>query len=71
MAEVVAIGRSSKYTRHGGDIETEEPTTNGGEATNGVDVVEGLHPAKQWYGLVGERQRGMMRLLKLGSSEVV
>lgn len=71
MTKIVAIGGSSEYTGHGRDIETKESTTNGGEATNGVDVVEGLHPAKQWNGLVGERQRGMMRLLKLGSSEVL
>jgi hypothetical protein len=71
VTEVVAIGGSSEYTGHGRDIETKESTTNGGEATNGVDVVECLHPAKQWNSLDGERQRDMMRLLELRSSEVL
>jgi hypothetical protein len=67
MPEVVAIRGSSQYTGHGRDVETKEPTANGGEATNGVDVVEGLHAAKQRNGLVG-KTRDLVRVLKLGQS---
>ena len=71
LTEVILISRSSENTGHGRDIKTEESTANGSEATNGVDVVEGLHPAIQSNSLGGERQLVMMRSFKLGSSKVL
>lgn len=72
LSEITAIGRSSQHTGHGRDVEAEERTANGGEAANGVDVVEGLHPAKQRSGLGGEGA-GLLWSLKLGwgSSEII
>lgn len=43
MTKVVSVRRRPQHAGHGGDVEAEEPTANSGEATDGVDVVEGLH----------------------------
>jgi hypothetical protein len=42
MSEVVLVRIGTQDSAHGGDIKPEERSTEGGEATNGVDVVERL-----------------------------
>lgn len=70
VPKISSISGSSEYSRHGRDIETEESTANGGEATDGVHIVEGLHTAKQWNRLCG-KDGDLMRLLKLGLSDAL
>ena len=43
VVKVATICRSSKYAGHGRDVETEQSSADGSEATDGVDAVEGLH----------------------------
>ena len=70
MPKISTVSWSTEYAGHGGDIETKESTANGGEATDGVDVVERLHPAKWRSGLYGEGS-GCNAVAQLGLSEVL
>jgi hypothetical protein len=42
FAEVVLVSIGAQDTRHGGDVETEQTSADGGKGADGVDTVESL-----------------------------